>query len=232
MTQINRRMLLGGAALVAVLGGAGYAWQTGLLRLGASTSSDSGLDVAKPANVDPAKLNEPHPLGERVLGAADAKVTIIEYASATCPHCADFHRDTFPKLKAEYVDTGKARFVFREFPFDDLALAAFMVARCAAPEQYYPIMDVLFEQQQQWARSNDPRGALFAIASQAGFTQESFDACLKNEAVAKGVIGGRDRAAKEFGVDSTPTFFINGKVISGAAPLEEFRATIDAALKG
>ena len=228
MTQMNRRMILGGAAAVGVIGGAVVAWQMGLIP-GGALSSASGL-AAGGSNVDLSGVNKPHPLGEKVLGSADAPVTIIEYASATCPHCADFHRLTLPAIKKEYVDTGKVKFIFREFPFDDLALAAFMITRCASPEQYFPLMDILFEQQAQWAGAKDKKAALFAIAREAGFTEESFNACLSNEAIAKGIIEGRDFAAKDLGIDSTPSFFINGKLVKGALPIADFRKEIDAAL--
>src|SRR6202008_1998594 len=109
----------------------------------------------------------PPALGERALGQAAAPVTIIEYASATCPHCAHFQKDTFPALKRDYIDTGKVRFIFREFPFDDLALAAFMLARCAPEDKYFALIDVLFEQQEKWVKDN-PRDELFKIAQLAG----------------------------------------------------------------
>lgn len=233
MTQISRRTVLGGAAAVAVLAGAGYwGWSQGWF--GGQQAADATLQAAGAAanNSDLSTLNEPVALGDRVLGSADAKVTVIEYASATCPHCGDFHRETFPLLKKEYIDTGKVKFIFREFPFDDLALAAFMVARCAPQEQYYPIIEFLYEQQEVWARSENPKQALFRVAQLAGFTQESFEACLKNKDVAKGIVAGRDKAESTYGVESTPTFFINGIPLKGAKPIEEFRTAIEAALKG
>lgn len=228
MMKIDRRLLLGGSAAVVALGAAGYAWNAGMLSFEKSTVAPGASGGA----TDLSTLNEAPPLGERSLGSADAKVTIIEYASATCPHCASFHKETWPALKAEYVDTGKARFIFREFPFDDLALAAFMVARCAPAEQYFPIIDILFEQQQAWARSQDPKGALFKVAQLAGFTQESFEACIKNDKIAQGIIDTQQKADKTYGVDSTPTFFINGKPLKGNIAVDDFRKAIDAALAG
>lgn len=181
------------------------------------------------SNVDSAKLLEAHPLGERSLGSGEAKVTIVEYASSTCPHCARFHTESFPVIKKNYIDTGHVKFIFREFPLNDVDLAAVMLARCAPEDKYFPLLDVYFEQQDTWTKGN-PRDELFKIAQLAGFTRESFETCLKNEQVAKGLVEGRDRAEKEFGVDSTPTFFINGEKQLGARPLEEFRKLIDAAL--
>lgn len=177
------------------------------------------------AEPDLSTLGEAPAIGEMALGKADAPVTIIEYASATCPHCATFHANVFPQLKSEFIDTGKARFVFREFPFDDLALAAFMLARCAPADKYFPMISLLFEQQKAWAGPN-ARAELFRIAQMAGFTQEQFDACLTNEAVAKGIIAVRDKAAQSFGVEATPTFFINGKVFRGEQSIESFRQHI------
>jgi protein-disulfide isomerase len=154
-------------------------------------------------------------------------VTVIEYASATCGHCASFHKDSFPALKKDYIDTGKVRFVFREFPLDELALAAFMLARCAPENRYFPIIDVLFEEQQSWTRN--AREELLKIARMAGFTPESFDQCLQDEDVAKGILEIRSTAAEQYGVQSTPTFFVNGEMIAGNKPDELRQAIEDAA---
>lgn len=186
-----------------------------------------GVTQALAADADKEKLLVAPAIGDKVLGNADAKVTIVEYASATCPHCANFHRDTFPKLKKDYIDTGKVRFIFREFPFDDLAMAAFMLARCAPNDKYFPMLGVLFDKQQVWSRHN-PREELLKIAKLAGFTEESFDKCLKNEKIAKGIYNIRETASKKFGVNATPTFFINGKLLSGNQPIEKFKELIDA----
>jgi protein-disulfide isomerase len=183
-----------------------------------------GLSEATAQTRDLSSLDEPPSIGERALGAEDAPVTMIEYASATCPHCARFHTDTLPTLKAEYVDTGKVRFVFREFPFDDLAMAAFMLARCAPEERYFALIDVLFEQQETWTR--DPRPELLKIARVAGFTPETFEQCLKDEDMAKAILEIRTTADEQYGVSSTPTFFVNGKVITGNQPIEQFRQAI------
>lgn len=232
MMKLDRRMLLGGGAAVLIAGGGLYAWQSGLIHRDTTPLSTAAGTQAQATKVDLTTLGEAVPLGDRVLGSADAKVTIIEYASATCPHCGHFHETTFPTLKSEYIDTGKVRFIFREFPFDDLALAAFMIARCAPEDRYYPMIDVLYAQQKDWVQSKDPRGALFKIAQMAGFTQQSFDDCLKNEKIAQGILDGKTKAESTYGIESTPTFFINGKALLGAQPIEEFRKMIDAALAG
>jgi protein-disulfide isomerase len=195
-----------------ILGAAAFATVTGF----ASTGH---------AAVDLAALYTPPANGEMALGPENAKVTIVEYASASCPHCAEFHKTTYQDLKKDYIDTGKVRFVFREFPLNEPALAAFMLARCAPKDKYFPLIDMFFEQQDAWLQA--PLEGLQKIAQLAGFTKESFDACLKNEEVAKGILAIRDKAAKDFGVDSTPTFFVNGELVKGETSIEEFRKMID-----
>jgi protein-disulfide isomerase len=167
------------------------------------------------------------PLGERALGDPAAKVTVVEYASMTCSHCAAFHDETFTPFKEKYVDTGKVRFIFREFPLDALATSAFMLARCVPEDRYFPVVDILFRQQQNWAFVDDPAKALFNVVKQAGFTQESFRACLTNQKILDGVNSVKDRGSNEFGVASTPTFFINGKKMSGALSLEDMDKEIE-----
>ncbi len=172
-------------------------------------------------------LMVPQALPDMVMGEEDAPVTIIEYASMTCPHCAHFHETTLPALKEKYVDTGKVRLIFREFPFDPRATAAFMLARCAPKEQYFPLVDVLFKQQREWATAQDPRPPLLQLVKLAGFTQESFEACLKNQQVLDNVMAVREKAAKDYKVDSTPTFFINGEKHSGALSIGDMSEIID-----
>jgi protein-disulfide isomerase len=169
-------------------------------------------------------LNDPPAFGEMTLGPDTAKVTVIEYASATCPHCAAFHNETFGALKKEYIDTGKIKYVFREFPHQDAALAAFMLARCAPKDKYFPLIDVFFNTQPEWTQN--PLAGLNKIAQQAGFTKESFDACMKNEAVAKEILAVRTKA-EGFGVTGIPTFFVNGERYEGETTIEAFRAKID-----
>jgi protein-disulfide isomerase len=202
MNMISRRhLLLAGAALAA---------------LGATTPAFA---------LDKAELMKPPALGDMALGAEEgAKVTIIEYASATCPHCAAYHKDAWKKLKAEYVDTKKIRYIFREFPTNDAALAAFMIARSAPKDAYFPLMDVFFETLETWTKN--PAEGLFNIARQAGFTQAKFDETLKNEALAKGILEIREGGSK-FGVEGTPSFFINGEKFDGERTFEAFKAAID-----
>lgn len=171
------------------------------------------------------------PLGDKVLGEAEAPVTIVEYASLTCPHCATFHKETFPKLKSDYIDTGKVRFIFRDFPLDGRAFGAAMLARCAPEENYFDMLDLLFDNQRKWAGAEAAKAeaAMLDVVKQAGFTQESFQACLQRQELVDGVHWVRERARDRFGVSSTPTIFINGEM-SGAFRFEDLAKEIDAAL--
>jgi len=170
-------------------------------------------------------------LADRVLGNDDAPVTIIEYSSMTCPHCAAFHNETLPRIVEEYVDTGKARLVFRDFPFGILAKAAAMVSRCVDEESYYGFLTVLFRSQAKWSQSQQPAVELERMARFAGLSKADFDACLNNQALVKGIEDNAAKAHEEQGIESTPTFFINGKKISGAAPFDTFKTAIDEALE-
>jgi protein-disulfide isomerase len=160
------------------------------------------------------ELEAKGPLDDIPLGSPTAPVTIIEYASMTCPHCAAFANGVFPKLKEKYIDTGKVRFIMREYPLDQLAAAAFMLARCAGPDKYYPLIETLFQQQQKWA-VRQPLPPLLAIAKQAGFTEKSFNDCLNDTALLNKVQQERDIGSNKFKVDATPTFFVNGQRYSG-----------------
>lgn len=203
-----------------------------LFTLGAcSDSGGSGGGEAR-ADVLPAKgtadmnkLLADNPLPEMAIGKEDAPVTIVEYASMTCPHCASFHVNTFPEIKEKYVDTGRVRFIFREFGFDPRAEAGFMLARCAG-DRYFPMIEVLFKQQDTWARAENGREALLNIARLAGFSQEAFEACLTDQALLDNVRAVKKRG-EEFGVEATPTFFINGQKYSGALKVDEMSAIID-----
>lgn len=172
--------------------------------------------------VDVEELMKPGTLPDKVLGNEDAPLTIVEYASMTCGHCANFHKTTYPHLKKEYVETGKARFVFREFPLDPVASAAFMLARSVPEDKYFEVVDFMFAEQRAWAFTQDPYNSLLNFAKQIGFTQESFEKVLTDQALLDGINATRDRASSEFGVNSTPTFFFNGNKVSGAISPEEF----------
>ncbi|WP_352940119.1 DsbA family protein [Roseibium sp. SCP14] len=178
-------------------------------------------------SVDQEELLKPGPLGDKILGDENAPVTIVEYASMTCGHCANFHKSTWPDLKKDYVDTGKVRFIFREFPLDPVAAAAFMLARCAPADKYFEIVDIMFEQQRNWAFTDNPYQSLLDFSKQIGFTQESFEECLTNQGLLDAVNAVKDRGAGEFGVNSTPTFFINGEMVSGALSIDEMGKIIE-----
>jgi protein-disulfide isomerase len=181
-----------------------------------------------------AELAKPGPDGDMVLGSDKAPVTIIEYASMTCPHCAHFSEETYPELKKRYIDTGKVRFIFREFPFDKIAAAAFMLARCASKDggapKYMAVVDTLFAKQEEWVNDH-PLEPLENIAKQLGFSDASFKACLTNQKVLDGIEAVRDRAVDKLGVNSTPTFFINGKKVVGDVPIDTMAKEIDPYLK-
>lgn len=208
--QANRRRLLFGLAFAAALG------------LSAPAFAQS---------VPMEQLMAAQPLPDIVQGSADAPVTIVEYASMTCPHCQAFHAETWPTLKSKYVDTGKVKFIFREFPLDPLAAAAAMLARCQGPEKRNAIVDLLFDKQKDWAFVDKPLEALAAVIKQTGMSQGDFESCLKNQQLYDEVKKERDDAAKNFHVNSTPTFFVNGKILNGEMPIAEFDKTIEPLLK-
>ncbi|MHA1107918.1 MAG: DsbA family protein [Alphaproteobacteria bacterium] len=168
---------------------------------------------------------------ELTIGKADAPVTIIEYASLTCSHCARFHRETLPGIKKEFVDTGKVRLVYRDFPLDQLALAAAMVARCAGRERQFGFIDTFFTAQRTWAADGNPIAALGRLARLGGMAQGEFDACLKNQTVSDAVIKQRLEGEKTFKINATPTLIINGKKFSGGLTLEQFRMVVAPMLK-
>lgn len=167
-------------------------------------------------------LETPNPMGEIVLGQADAPVTIVEYSSLTCPHCGAFHRDTLPKLKEQYIDSGQVKIYFRPFPFDPYATAGAMLAQCVAPAARVGFLDVLFKRQQQWIQSEQPMDELQRLARQAGLSEADFVVCLKDEKKLEGIRQMQAAAAEELGVRSTPTFFINGEKLEGNRGLDEF----------
>ncbi len=195
------------------------------LALAAGLAGLPGAALAESVDLD--ALLKPGPLGDKILGSDDAPVTIVEYASMTCGHCAHFHKTTYPKLKSDYIDTGKARFIFREFPLDAVAAAAFMLARSAPADKYFEIIDIMFEQQKTWAFTDNPYNSLLNFSKQIGFTQESFEKALTNQGLLDAVNAVRDRGANEFGINATPTFFINGEKHSGALSIEEMGKIIE-----
>jgi len=205
------------------------------LALAAALAGGGALELfsqgAFAQTVAEAELMKPGPLGDEVLGDEKAPVTVIEYASMTCPHCAHFALTTFPQLKEKYIDTGKVKYILREFPFDPIAAGAFMLARCAgSKEKYYALIDLLFRTQATWA-VDKPLGPMLNVVKQAGFTEDKFKACLADQKMLDGIEAVRDRAAKQFKVGSTPTFFINGQMTVGAISFEDMQKLIDPLIK-
>lgn len=220
---MNTRMIVFAAAGVAAVVAAVLAFS------GVGTKDAQPGQAARPEvaeGVDAGvldKLAVVGPLGDRALGSANAPVTLIEYSSATCPHCASFHKDTLPTLKTKYIATGQVRYILREFPIDRLAAAASMLARCLPADRYFSFFEVVYQRQEDWAfGQGEPIDRLFRLAQQAGFTKASFDQCLSDQKILDGLNWGKEHAGKELGVRSTPTFFVNGQLVRGAQPLAKF----------
>jgi protein-disulfide isomerase len=197
----------------------GVIFRTALLALAATASLAAAPSWAESVDLD--ALMEPGPMEERTLGDPAAPVTVVEYVSLTCPHCAKFDTTVFDALKTKYIDTGKVFFVMREFPLDPLALAAIMGARCAPAEDYFPIIDTLFSEQSEWAFVDDPGRALLGKLSKHGFTEQSFSECLARQGLAEAIIEVERRAQEQFGVHGTPAFFINGEMHVGGMDVAE-----------
>jgi protein-disulfide isomerase len=185
--------------------------------------------LAQNARVDVEQLMADAALPDVVEGQTNAPVTIVEYASMTCSHCAAFHTKVYPTLKSKYIDTGKAKFMLREFPLDPLATAGFMLARCAGDKRE-AMIELLFGQQKNWAFIDKPLDGLANIVKQTGMSQETFEKCLKDQALYDKINMVRDRAAEKFNVNATPTFFINGKRVSGEMTVEQLDKEMASAL--
>lgn len=214
----RRHVLLGSAALALV------ATFPLMLRAQDGTETDPGAPQAEPG----------HEVVEMTMGDPDAPVTVIEYASFTCPHCATFHQEVFPRLKEEYIDTGRVHFILREVFFDRPSLWAAMLARCAGEDRYFGMAGLLFEEQETWARPADGPAiveALYSLGRQAGMTRETMDACLQDSGFARTLVARYQEQATADDIQSTPFFIINGERVGNLA-WEDFRATLDAALGG
>jgi len=192
------------------------------LRFITEAFAQSASDVAKPVS-----------LPDMALGPANAPVTITEFASMTCPHCAAFNENVFPKIKSTYIDSGKIRYVFREFPLDIKAAAGSMLARCIAQGdagKYFAVIDMLFKQQNDWVTKNTTE-TLTRIGKQAGLSQKGVEDCLKDQALLDKIAADQKYASEVLKVDSTPTFFINGEKIKGETSFAEFDKKIKSLLK-
>ncbi len=181
-------------------------------------------------NPSPADLADGGPQPDIWLGSDKAPVTIIEYASMTCPHCAHFSATTFPDLQKRYIDTGKVRYTLRSFPLDALAAAGFMIARCAGNDKYMPVVETLFAKQADWI-VKEPIPPLQEIAKQFGITEDAFNQCLSNQKELEAIQAVRDHAVEKLGVNSTPTFFVNGKKLIGDVSIDQLSKEIDPYLK-
>ncbi|MBN9585166.1 MAG: protein-disulfide isomerase [Afipia sp. 62-7] len=215
---ITRRAFNAALSLAGVAAIAGISpWQ-----FIAGASAQSAEEIAKPSA-----------LGDMALGSKDASVTIVEYASMTCPHCAAFTHDVFPQLKKEYIDTGKVRFVFREFPLDQVALAASALARCVAKDdapKYFAVIDILFKQQNDLV--SDALGTINRVGKQAGFSEQMIKDCVQNDpTIQKGILDSREFAYKTLKVNSTPFFFVNGTPVRGETSFDAFEKLIKPLLK-
>ena len=217
--------ILVGLAILAVVAVVGAASYEQFFRPGAPKAPVMATAATTPATTAAATL-QLRP-GEMVVGSADAKVTIIEYASLTCPHCAAFHANILPTLKTNYIDQGTVQFAYRDFPLDGLALRAAMLPHCAGPQRYYGLLNALFARQPQWARAEDPLSALAAIARQAGMNDDDFKSCLADKAIEDKVLQSRFEADKTLEVRSTPTLFINGTRHVGTMTLDQLGAVLD-----
>jgi protein-disulfide isomerase len=175
-----------------------------------------------------AELMAPGPLGERVLGKSTAPVTVIEYVSLTCPHCANFQKTLFPRVKKEFIDTGKVRYIVREFPIGHTSGAAAIVNRCAPEEKYFFLLNQFLTRQPEWVSQEVRPDAIFSVAKASGMSRETFDKCLSNQTIIDGLTEVKQRG-RQFGVIGTPTFFINGRKAQGEVTFDEIKAMIEQA---
>jgi protein-disulfide isomerase len=192
---------------------------------GAAGTADA--TASKALDVPPREeLMREGPLGDRVLGKASAPVTVIEYASLTCPHCRNFQRDVFPRVKREFIDTGKVRFVIREFPIGHTSGVAAIVDRCAPADKYFSLFNDFLSRQPEWVSQEVRPDAIYSVAKGSGMSRETFDKCLTNQTIIDGLTEVKQRG-RQFGVIGTPTFFINGRKAQGEVTFEEIKAMIE-----
>ena len=164
---------------------------------------------------------------EKALGSSDAPVTVIEYASLTCPHCGHFHNGILPELKKEFVDSGKVRFIYRDFPLDHFALRAAMLARCNSHRDYFAFLDVLYKDQQRWITAQDPLVALLRLARLAGINGEDFKQCVGNKGLEDAILQQRLQAAKKYRLQATPSFIINEELYTGELTFDGIKSAIE-----
>jgi len=210
-----------GALVVAGAGGANYVM---------AQSSQKPMSSDNMSKIDAMGVD---PKNDNIIGDINAPITVIEYASMTCSHCANFHQLTYPELKKKYIDTGKVRLVFREFPLDRIAFAAAALARCAGEKKFFPFVDMLFRTQDKWAKGpGSPAPRLFKMAKQAGFDEKSFNACMRNKDVSDRIEKVMSTGREKHQVSSTPTLFVNGKKVEGGNSLADLEKAMEPYLKG
>jgi protein-disulfide isomerase len=215
---MNRRAVL--SSLAVVLGAGAWLSLSGNGLIAAAQAQSAEIDTSG--------------ITEMVLGDADAPVEIIEYASFTCPHCASFHTGDYKQLKADFIDTGKVRFVYREVYFDRYGLWASMLARCGGAERFFGITDLLYENQSTWSRASDPAAVadeLRRIGRLAGLPEEDMEACLQDGEMAQTLVAWYQDNAQEHGIDATPSFVVNGRKVSNRS-YADFKALIESELAG
>ncbi len=169
-------------------------------------------------------------LSERVIGDPAAPITIIEYASLTCPHCATFHAESLPQLKKDWIETGKAKLIYRDYPLDKYAATGAMIARCAPKDKYFIFLNAFYAQQNNWSRAQDPVKVLTQLAGLGGMSKDDVDGCLANEALQDGILQMRLEGQMEYGIDSTPSFVVNGKKVTNL-PYDEFSEILEDAVE-
>lgn len=216
-----KRSFFAGVALALCLG------PLGGCSGGSSQQAATDALLLQDGSPNPEQLLKPGPLGDRSFGDPNAPVTIIEYASLTCPYCRKFHATTFPRLRKELIDTGKVRFIIREFPIGRTAAAAAVVTRCAPEKNYLTLLHKFLDQQSQWTSQEVRPDAIYKVAAQTGMSRETFDACVDNKEITEGLIWVKERA-RDFGVSGTPTFFIDGEKSRGDLTLDQIKAIIAA----
>jgi protein-disulfide isomerase len=223
---MNRRNILIGLGVVAAGAAAGGAYW-----LRAPQSPQPGPAASQEGVMTLAANDGGEPLfdDDRVLGSAEAPVTILEYSSLTCPHCANFHKNTLPQVKSEWIDAGRARLVYRHYPLDQLALRAAAAANCIEGDAFFGFLDVLFKNQEKWAHSGDPLKALQQLAALAGLSPDGFEACTNDEAQITRILEKQTDGRDRYSIASTPSFVVNGTLVQGALPYDEFNAALEQA---
>ncbi len=221
LSRRNTLIMSLGALVVAGAGGANYVM---------AQSSPKPMGSENMIKVDVMAVD---PKNDNILGDINAPITLVEYASMTCPHCANFHQLTYPELKKKYIDTGKVRLVFREFPLDRIAFAAAALARCAGEKKFFPFVDMMFRTQDKWVKGpGSPAPRLFSMAKQAGFDEKFFNTCMRNKDVSDRIEKVMNTGREKHQVKSTPTLFINGKKVEGGNSLADLEKAMEPYLKG